>query len=69
MVSKICPDISKLGGGLKYCKMEGCCNLTHREDAPEAYPCCDKLHSEANKAYWIIEKERRYYQELTKELI
>lgn len=66
-MKKIYPDISKLGGGLKLCKIEGCCNLTHREDAPDAYPCCEH-HISANKTYWEIQKEKRYYEEINKEL-
>lgn len=57
----------KLTGGLKYCRMEECTNTVHREDAPSHYPCCDK-HKEVNKAYWEIEAERRYYEQLNKEL-
>lgn len=47
--------------------MEGCEETVHREDAPGYYPCCER-HPGANKSFWEMEVERRYYEGVNKEL-
>jgi hypothetical protein len=59
--------MKKLTGGLKYCRMEGCENLTHPEDAPGEYPFC-QFHPEANKSFWEMQKEKRHHEAINKEL-